>query len=329
MAGYGQNGYGYPQGRAPRNSGPRGGGQQRPDQESNIGQTLFNNQIGKFLDFNYWGRYASIEIGAVAPGAGMDWESRKNAQRTRQVIPFDALSDLWDICEEVMESVKNTGTFTSAGVKVGGKQDAMVEINNGSTLNMSPGIYLVIYKNMDSGNRTNNLEVYPFDHSHIIRGYDHSTGMAKDDIAKIGQFKKFYRLIKEATKAFTMAQAHAIQAIQRNDRLSSFLAISAVAAALGVDTGKEIDRTLKGQDQSRGGQSSGGRGGYGGGRNYGAPRSGGSWANNRPQGGTFEQPAQQTNDFQRQQQIMATMDDPVDINLSMDNLTNVDMSQFK
>ena len=149
MAGYGQNGYGYQQGRAPRNSGPRGGGQQRPDQESNIGQTLFNNQIGKFLDFNYWGRYASIEIGAVAPGAGMDWESRKNAQRTRQVIPFDALSDLWDICEEVMESVKNTGTFTSAGVKVGGKQDAMVEINNGSTLNMSPGIYLVIYKNME------------------------------------------------------------------------------------------------------------------------------------------------------------------------------------
>lgn len=327
MAAYGQNGYGY-QGRAPRNSGPRGGGQQRPDQESNLGQTLFNDKIGKFLDFNYWGRYASIEIGAVAPGSGMDWESRKNAQRTRQVIPFDSLSDLWDICEEVMDSVKNTGTFTSAGVKLGMKQDAMIEINNGSTLNMSPGIYLVIYKNLDSGNRTNNLEVYAFDHSHIIRGYDHSTGMAKDDTAKIGQFRKFYRLVKEATKAFTMAQAHTIQAIQRTDRLACFKALSTIATALGVDMSKELDRTFKGQDQ----QGGSGRGGYnGGGRSgYGAPRSGGNWANNRQHGGgTFEQPSAGANDFQRQQQVLASMDDPVDINLSMDNLTNVDMSQFK
>lgn len=324
--GYNNNNYQPrgPRSAAPRNSAPRTA--VRDPQEQSTGPTLFNERAGKFLNFNYWGRYASIEIGAIQPGSPMTWDARKQAQKTSQVISFGDLSDLWDICDEVLESLKNTGTFTSTGLRVGQKQDCMVEINNGSSLNMGPGIYIVIYKNLDSSGRTNNLEFYPCDDVKILRGYDHRTGMSKEDISKVGEFRKFVRCIKESTKAFTMAQAHSVSVNSKNDKLTCFKAMAAITAALGVDMSAE----LQGLKASSGGSGSGdggyrrGGGNYGGGsRNYGsAPRSaGGAFENSNAGGG-------QSGDYQRQQQILATLDDPVDINLSMDNLTNVDMTKF-
>ena len=322
---YQNNQGGYPQRRstgAPRNSSPRT--QQREPQEQSTGPTLYNDRAGKFLNFNYWGRYASVEIGIVQPGSTMNWDARKNAQKVTQVIAFENLSEIWDICEEVLDSLKNTGTFTSAGIRVGMKQDAMIEINNGSTINMAPGIYLVIYKNLDSGNRTNNLEIYPFEDVRIVRGYDHSSGMAKDDINKVGQFKKFYRLVKEAAKAFTMAQVHALQVVTKSDRLGTFKALTSISQALGVDISSELNKF---SSNSNKGNNNNGGGGYnhhsGGG--YNAPR--GNWqSSGSPRSATFES---STDSYKTQQQIMSTLDDPVDINLSMESLTNVDMSQFK
>lgn len=304
---------------APRNSAPRT--QNRDPQEQNSGPTLYNDRAGKFLNFNYWGRYANIEIGAVPPGSGMGWDARKNAQKVTQILSFENLNEIWDICEEVMESIKNTGTFTSAGVRAGSKQDAIVEINNGSTINMAPGIYLVIYKNLDSGNRTNNLEVYPFGDAKIIRGYDHTSGMAKEDSIRIGQFKKFYRMVKEAAKAFTMAQAHSIQTIKHGDKLSTFKALAAITSALGIDMSAELNRTLS--SGSRSGNNGGNNGGGGYSRNN-------SWGGNAPRnagsGSAFERGGDSA---EYGKAVMAALDDPVDINLSMDSLTNVDMSQFK
>lgn len=323
---YQNNQGGYPQRKstgAPRNSAPRT--QQREPQEQSMGPTLFNERAGKFLNFNYWGRYASLEIGVVQPGMAMNWEARKNAQKVTQVVAFENLSEIWDICEEIMESLKNTGTFTSAGIRVGMKQDAMVEINNGSTINMAPGIYLVIYKNLDSGNRTNNLEIYPFEDVRIIRGYDHSSGMAKDDISKVGQFKKFYRLVKESAKAFTMAQVHAMQVVTKQDRLSTFRIMTALGQALGVDINNDLNKLSGNPNKNNGGGNSGnGYGRQNGG--YNAPR--GTWqSSGSPRSATFENGSSDA--YKAQQQIMSTLDDPVDINLSMESLTNVDMSQFK
>lgn len=298
----------------PQNSAPRT--QQKDDQERSTGPTLYNNKAGKFLNFNYWGRYANIEIGSVQPGTTMTWDVRKNAQKVSQSIPFENLSELWDICEEVIDSLKNTGTFTSSGIRLGMNQDSVVEINNGSTINMAPGIYLVIYKNLDSSNRTNNLEIYPFDNSRIMRGYDHSTGMVKDDFGKVGQFKKFFRMIKEATKAFTMAQAHSVQVLSKNDKLSTFKALSAISTAMGIDISSELSKLSSNRQYKNNGNNKSNQTGYG------TPRSSSNWySSNQP-----NNPA--NNQYRAAQQAMATLDDPVDINISMDDLTNVDMIEF-
>lgn len=312
----------YPQNSTPRQQSASGFG----EKVNNNGHVLYNDKQGKFLEFDYWGKYVSLAVGSAIPGAPLNWETRKNSQRIKQVISFDYLNDLWDICEEVIDSIKATGTFTSAGVRVGAKGDAIVEINNGSSINMAPGIYLVIYKDIDSSNRSNSYDAYPFDDSKIVREYDHNTGTAKNDIGKVGQFKKFYRLVKEAAKAFTMAQAHAIQTLDHSDKLSCFKALAAIGSALGVDMIKELDTINKSVSSGKssgsynrkpynnGGQN---RGGYNG------PRSGG-WQNNRGYN-----KSSQPNGYQRQQQAIASMNDPIDINLSMDSLTNVDLNQFK
>lgn len=315
---YGNNNGGYnnyrprnPQTAAPRNSGPRG--QQRQQQLTTTGPTLFNESAGKFLNFNYWGKFASIEIGVMGPGSPMTWDARKNAQLVKQVIGFGDLSELQDVCEEILDSIKNAGTFTSTAVKIGARQDAIVEINNGSTLGMAPGIYLVIYKNLDSTNRTNNMEFYPFNSSKVIRGYDHNTGSGKEDIAKIGEFKKFYRMVKEAVKAFTLAQAHAIEVVHEGEKLATFRVLSALTAAMGIDMNAEIKATRAGYPSQSGDQKQRPAN-----RSYGAPRS-----------NTFENSnVGQTGGTYQAQQYLASMDEPVDIAINMDELTSVDMSKF-
>lgn len=313
---YNGGGYGGRQNyNTPRNSTPRSSA--LPPQSATTGFRLTNERAGRFLNFDFWGRYGTISIGATAPGNAITWETVKNAQTTKQNLAYSDLNELWDICSEVLETVKNTGTFTPTGMRVTNTKgnDSIIEISNGSNLNLSPGIYLVIYKNVDSGNRTNTLEYYPFGETHVIRGYDHTSGMGKDDIIKVGEFKKFYRAVQEATKAFTMAQAHAAQTAGHSDKLSMFKALAAITASMGIDMSKELDAIAKGSSsrpQSSGGQSRAPQ--------YGAPRSNGG--GNR---GTFE-----SNAYNNRQMapMTASIDDPVDITLSMDNLTNVDMSQF-
>ncbi len=326
--GYG-NGGGYGGGRqnynTPRNSTPRSSSLSL--QASTTGFRLTNDRAGRFLDFGFWGRYGTLQIGAVAPGAHITWETVKNAQTTKQNMAFGDLNELWDICDEVLETVKNTGTFTPTAMRVTNSKgnDSIIEISNGSNLNLAPGIYLVIYKNVDSGNRTNTLEYYPFSETHVLRGYDHTTGMGKDDIIKVGEFKKFYRAVKEAAKAFSMAQAHAAATVSQNDKLATFRALAAITASMGIDITKELDAIAKGGSSKPQGGSSGSQSR---GPQYGAPRSnnGGNPYNNRS-GGTFE-----NGGYAASANVMppmtASLDDPVDITLSMDDLTNVNMSQF-
>ncbi|MCM1230167.1 MAG: hypothetical protein NC489_08540 [Ruminococcus flavefaciens] len=321
---YNNNGYGgqaRPNYGAPRNSAPRTSA--FPPQSKTTGIRLTNERAGRFLDFNFWGRYGTIAISAVAAGSQITWDAIKNAQATQQNLAFGDLNELWDICSEVLETVKNTGTFTPTGMRVAGKGgDSIVEISNGSNLGLSPGIYLVIYKNLDSGNRTNAIEYYPFNETHVIRGYDHTTGTGKDDIIKVGEFKKFYRAVQEAAKAFTMAQAHAAATVSHSDKLAAFKAMAAITAAMGIDISKELDAIAKGGSSSK---SSGGQQRQG--ASYGAPRSaGGRYGGNAPRNpGTFENGGYPGGSVQG---MNASIDDPVDVTLSMDNLTNVDMSQF-
>lgn len=306
----------------PRNSNNRSGSSTTAE-VSTQGVVMINNRNSKFLSVNFWSRCASIEIGVCPAGSDMSWNDRKNAQRFNQVIGYNDLCDLQMICEEVMESVKNTGTFSPVGIQVGAKHDAIIEISNGSNINVGPGIYLVLYKNLDQNNRTNSLEFYPFGDVKVLRGYDHTSGISKEDISKIGEFKQFYKAIRKAADALTMATAHVVAANQKNDKLSAFRAMAAMSAALGVDLTSELqEKKTTGSSYNRSGNNNGGgyqkssynnnRGGY----NNGYNRNNGGYNN------------AQDNNFKKQQEVLASMDEPVDINLSMAALTNVDVSQF-
>ena len=327
----GGNGFGGGN-RFPRNNNPRTGNQSKDDTTS--GPILYNNQSNKFLQFDYWGRYATIRIGTVAPGSPMNYEGRKNANTTNQALSFGDLSDLQDVCEEVMESLRNAGTFTSSAVRVGATGNALVEINNGSNIGQAPGIYLVIYKDLDQNNRSTTMDVYPFTTGKVLRSYDPQTGNAKEDLAKLGQFKKFYRMVKEAVKAFTMAIAHSVVVADKPNRLVQFRALGLLSQQMGVSVSKELEAALSapasnsGNGNGNGGGRSGGswgggnrsyggnRGNYGGGNRY--SNGGGNYG-----GGNGGQPQSGTT------QAMATLDDPIDINLSLGDLNAMNLDQFK
>ena len=311
--------------RFPRNNNPRTGNQSKED--STQGPILFNTKAGKFLQFDYWGRYATLRIGTVAPGTPMTFDARRNANTTNQILSFGDLSDLQDACEEVMESLRNAETFTSSAVCVGSTGNALVEINNGSNIGQGPGIYLVIYKDLDQSNRTNSMDVYPFTVTKVLHTYDPTTGNAKEDLTKFGQFKKFYRMVKEAAAAFTMAMAHSVTVAEKPNRLIQFKTMAAISQQLGVTISKELEAAIAtptGNDGGSGRSWGGGsRGSFGGGNrgNYGGSRPYGSNAGGNYGGQAPAQPAAAP--------AMASLNDPIDISLSMSDLTNVSMDQFK
>ena len=302
----------------PRNNNNRMSSNNNQSNEvSTQGVTMYNNRTAKYLGVNFWSRYAAIEIGICPAGSDMSWDVRKNAKKFSQILGYSDLCDLQMICEEVMESIKNTGTFSPVGIRVGSKQDAIIELSNGSNINAGPGIYLVIYKNLDQSNRSNNLEFYSFGDVKILRGYDHTSGIAKEDISKMGEFKQFYKAIRKGADALTMATAHTIAVNQKNDKLSIFRSMAAVAASVGVDLTADLqEKKTTGSSYTRSGNSNYQKS-YNNGGSYNSYNRNNNYSGNP-----------QNNNFKKQQEILATMDEPVDINLSMDALTNVDMSQF-
>ena len=294
------------------------------DVVSSSGVTFTNEDAGKILNMNYWGRNLSLEIASCPAGSPITWEVRRNAQALRQVISFQSIGDFVSVCEEVYDAIKANGSFTTVGVRVGSKQDAMIEISNGENLGMHRGVYLVIYKGLDNTNRTNTLEIYPFSGTRVVRDYDHTTGNYKEDISKLGEFKKFLKVLHSAEDAFTMAHAHASSELKKGDKMAIFQTLAAVSASLGVDVAKDLLNPPK--KQSTGGymrnqNPSGGyqRGGYQQRGSYNAPRSG-SYTSPRPK---YDSPAPSY------QAAMAQLgDEPVDLSLDVAQLQGVDLTNF-
>lgn len=309
----------------PGGAARQGGATQQSDNVTSTGINFINESVGKFMNFNYWGRTVSIEIGVCPAGSPLTWDVKKNAQLFRQVFSFTSLADLCEMCDEVYDSVKTSGGFTPVGVRVGSKKDAIVELSNGENLGLQTGIYLVIYKNLDNTNRTNMLEFYQFDNTKFIRSYNHSTGAGKEDINKLGEFKKFRRAVNEAANAFTMAQAHTISELKKGDKMAAFKALAAVSAAMGVDMTPSLlgTKTVGSSSYSQGSGSSQGyqKKAYGQSNyqrsSYNAPR----------QGGTFERPATPP-PAGFQPNITSMADEPVDINLDLKALQEVALSDF-
>ena len=167
------------------------------------------------------------------------------------------------------------------------------------------------------------MDVYPFTTTKVLRSYDPSTGGAKEDLAKIGQFKKFYRMVKEATAAFTMAVAHTVTVVEKPNRLIQFKALAAISQQMGVTVSKELEQAIAAAAPGGGNGGGGNRSWNGGNRSY----NGGGYGGNRSGGyggGNNYNRSQPSS-----QQPMASLDDPVDINLSINDMTTVDLTQFK
>ena len=297
--------------------GPQGGQQrggynkQRSDDVSTNGITIYNEQVGRFLRTRFWNGTLGLDIGVYPPGNPPSFETMRNAQIFGHVFSFSAVFELLEICDGVMLSLKESNRFESTAIVAGTKRDCIVEISNGDNISMTPGVYLVIYKNVDMDKRSNTYEIYPFSSTSVLRGYDHNSGRANTDIKANGNFKKFIRILNEAANAFTMAQAHVVAEARKSEKTATFTALSAIAAALGVDTKKSVEAV------SRSGANA-----YANNRQQFQRRSQeGQWNGNR--GGGYR-----GNYAQQQQALAAVTDEPVDINLDAATLQNIDLNQF-
>lgn len=208
-------------------------GAQRETVNTN-GLIFKNPEARKYMNVTYWDACIGIEIGILSPEAQQDFRNA-SAPKVRQVFSFFDIANLLDVCEEIRDSIKESGQFSSAGVRVGSMKNNIIMISNGSDIGQPEGIYLVVYKNIDPSGRTNEIEFYPFQSRAVIRGYDITTGAIREDKNKLREFKDFVIIVREAAKAFTNAQAHVMKKAQHADTLSSLKLLSAIAMKNGVD----------------------------------------------------------------------------------------------
>ena len=291
------------------------------------GVMMINEKMGKFLRTRYWNRCLCIDIGTFAPGMTLDYNTIRGAQVFSQAFSFTAIFELKEICEDIIRSIKETNHFESTAIHATMKKDSIIEISNGSNIGMPTGIYLVVYKNVDSGNRSNTYDSYPFDKVKVMRNYDHATGSSMEDINAVGELKKFTVMLDEAARAFTMAQSHAIKEASKSDKMGMLNALAAVGRGLGIDIGDDVAAGTRvtgqasSQRQSQNPQNFRRQSQPG---QWGRPNGSGNgnYAQNRFNGGS------QSN-YQKTQAAMASLtDEPVDINIDAATLQQVDMSKF-
>lgn len=314
-----------------RFSGGTGAKSQKAVQDSQTdGVMLVNEKMGKFLRTRFWNRFMGIDIGTYQPGAPLDYNTVRNAQVFGHVFSFATLFELADICDEVMESIKQTNQFESTATEANQKKDVIVEISNGSNINMPAGIYLVIYKSVDTGKRTNMLDFYPFSSTKYLRGYDHNTGAAKEDIKLTGEFKKFTLMLKEAAKSFTMAQAHAVKDASKLDKTSTINTLTAISAALGIDINQSVTAATRSTGQSTYRRDNQQQNGAQQAQQYQRRSQPGQWS----RGGQYgNQPQQNTaanaSSYRQTQQAMAAItDEPVDVVIDASTLQQVNLESF-
>ncbi len=331
----------YPQYNSNPRQGSYSGGQQKRSGSSQIssqtdGVMFSNESMGKFMRTRFWNRCMGIDIGTFAPGMPLDFNVVRNAQVFGHVFTFSALFELKDVVDEVLESLRQTNMFESTAIEAGSKKDVVIEISNGNNINQPQGIYLVIYKNVDTGKRTNTFEMYPFGKTKTMRNYDHNTGSFTPDVSSVKELKKFRMVLNEAAKSFTMAQAHAIRDAEKMDRLSVMAMLTAMSAGLGVDVNAAVSAARVNGQAMHDRASQGSRPG-GDPSQFQRRSTGGQW--NR--GGAYGQPRGQFNaqpgnpggngktNYQNTQAAMAALtDEPVDINLDAATLQQVGMDKF-
>ena len=214
----------------------------KKSQDTNTsGVRFMNYDKMKYLAINYWKKACTIDIGIIpagmSRGSGASWNWKDTPPANIHLsLTFNTLTTLESNCDEVWEALKKTGTFSNIGAICGLDLNNMVEINNGSTLGMETGIYLVLYKNIDQNTgKPGNMEVYPFATREVIRNYDYRTGQKMSDTNALQEFKDFRRIIHEACSALTMAYAHTVSESINPAKTSIAAALGSISKKLGVD----------------------------------------------------------------------------------------------
>ena len=244
----------------------RGGGKKgnnnNPAQLSTSSIFLNNQEKGKFLQIKFWSRTMGIEVGAYQPNSQLTPEVMNNVQRFGHVFAFQTLCELVDVCEDILDSMKSTGTFETSAILAGQKRDCIIEVSNGDNLGLPTGIYLVIYKNVDPGRRSTSFEFYPFTSTVVMKGYNRNTGEAVDKVKPVGDFKKFLTCIRESMKALTLAQAHAVNELAHADKSKTRAIIFQIARNMGIDPSNFNDGSAYQKSGNKGGYQQNGNNGY-------------------------------------------------------------------
>lgn len=224
-------------------SNKKGGGKKKdaPAQLTTSSIFLNNSDKGKFLQIKFWARTMGMEIGSYQPNTMLTPEIINNTERFGHVFSFKTLCDLVDVCEDILDGVKGTGTFETSAILAGQKKDTIIEISNGDNLGLPTGIYLVIYKNVDQGRRSTTFNFYPFSSTIVMKGYNRNTGEAIDKVKPTGDFKKFLTCIREAMKALTLAQAHVVNELVHTEKAKTRAVIFQIAQNMGISAGTYND----------------------------------------------------------------------------------------
>lgn len=205
---------------------------------STTGVRLTNYDAMKYLNINYWKRACSVDIGPIPEGVTRSnpapWDWKASMPTMHIAMTFTSLTVLEEICDEVWDSIKKSGTFSNVGAPCGSDLGNLVELNNGSTIGQPEGIYLVLYRNRDANGIPERYDFYPFASRVIERGFNPTNGHSTKDVTKTQDFKDFRRCIHEAVSALTMAVAHSVQEVQNLDKLSIITRLASICAHQGI-----------------------------------------------------------------------------------------------
>ena len=236
MAGYYGAGRGGYQNSAPRRE------PLSPDDVTN-GLQLNNVPAGKSMDFTFNKDTLRVQITSVQPGQPITWEIRKNAPKVSQTLYPNDLVAIETMISAVIDEIKERKTFKNVSIRCGYEESGKIEFNNGQNLGLTPGIYFVIYRNIDSSGRAGEIDVYPFAGIEMDYDFNPQTGSSTPVVDNLHQLKMFKRVIKSASEAFTKAHAHAIK--REGKLLSTRKGLGAVAKSMGVDVSDMLESAIK------------------------------------------------------------------------------------
>lgn len=231
------------------------GQQNNADDTRSYGPTFKNVDMNKFLSVSYWNSCLSITIGNIEMNGYTRTPQPNFKNATSQSITFQDISSLMFLLDEIKEEINETGTFDTKGIRCGSSQDNIIMISNGSDIGSTHGIYLAIYKKLDSVNRPTYGDIYAFNSLSHISAYDATSGAIKEESERsikgcMREFKAFISCVEESEKAFTNAQAHAIKRSGKNDSMSTLRMLSAICSQMRIDAGNTGGNSMYGGQRS-------------------------------------------------------------------------------